>query len=226
MGGKNNKNFIVVKDTSTSMDSPAIGTNMSSYHVAKSLSIYFANLLQGWFHDYYIDFSSKAILRKIKGSNCVEHWQTEKREPSANTNFLGVAELFVDIKKSGVNEANFPQGLIIVSDGEFDRTGMYKDTNIKAFKEILERAGFSKEYIKNLIFVFWDVRNTFYGSTYINRKFETYSSEAHNVFYFGGYDGSVLSFLTGQEQLIDTPKNQRELFEKAMSQEILEMVEV
>lgn len=106
--------------------------------------------------------------------------------------------------------------------GEFDKTGMHNDSNIKAFREILKAAGFSREYRDNLTFVFWDIRNTFYGNT--NRPFETYNSEKYKVFYFSGYDGSVLSFLTGTKEK-PAPKNQKELFDIAMDQEILNMIE-
>jgi hypothetical protein len=224
--GVNNSNFIVVKDTSGSMDYDAHGTNMSSYHIAKSLSIYFANLLQGYFSNHYIDFSSKAILRKVQGGNFVEHWNTENRVQSANTNFLAVAELFADIKSKGVPESEFPKGLIIISDGEFDRTGMHKDTNIKAFRIILKKAGFTKTFRDELTFVFWDIRNGFYGD-HLNTKFETYNSTKYKVFYFGGYDGSVISFLTGQESKNKpTPKNAKELFLTAMDQEVLNRIEI
>lgn len=226
LAGKNNKNFIVVKDTSGSMNSVAYGTTLSSYTIAKSLSIYFANLIEGFFNNYYIDFSSKAILRQVKGSNFVEHWKTEQRVESANTNFLGVAELFAQLK-GGVAEKEFPTGLIIISDGEFDNTRMFQDVNILAFKTILLKAGFSINYVNELTFVFWDIRNTFYGK-YQNRKFETYSSKEHKVFYFGGYDGSVISFLTGTEKTENntTPTNAEELFLTAMDQEVLNLVEL
>jgi hypothetical protein len=222
--GENNSNFIVVKDTSGSMDNMAHGTKMSSYHIAKSLSIYFGNLLQGPFHNHYIDFSSNAILRVIKGSNFVEHWNTEKREGSTNTNFMSVAKLFVNLKSKGVSEKDFPKGILLISDGEFDSTKMNDDTSIKNFRIILKQGGFSKKFRDELTFVFWDIRNTFYGSN--NRKFETYNSEKYKVFYFSGYDGSVISFLTGSKNKENAPRNAKELFEEAMNQEILQKVEV
>lgn len=229
LGGKVENNFIVVKDTSGSMDSIAYGTNMSSYSVAKSLSIYFANLLQGYFHNHYIDFSTDATLRALKGDNFVDNWMTETRVQSANTNFLAVAKLFATIKNKGVKEQDFPNGIVLISDGEFDSTNMHKDSNIKAFRIILKEAGFSKEFRDNFTFVFWDIRNSFYGTKYTNRKFETYSSSKYKVFYFGGYDGSVLSFLNGSQvpgKESTAPTNAEELFLTAMDQEVLNMIEL
>jgi hypothetical protein len=224
--GENHSDFIVVKDTSGSMDHIAHGTKMSSYHIAKSLSIYFGNLLQGYFHNHYIDFSSSAILRSIKGSNFVEHWNTEERIQSANTNFLAVAKLFVGLKAQGVSEKDFPKGILLISDGEFDSNNMNGDTNIKNFRIILKQGGFSKIFRDELTFVFWDIRNSFYRYGNVNRKFETYNSEKYKVFYFSGYDGSVISFLTGSKNKENAPRNAKELFEEAMNQKILQKVEV
>ncbi len=222
--GKTNSNLIVVKDTSTSMNSPAYGTNMSSYNVAKAMSIFLANLLKGWFHNHYIDFSAKAVLRAVEGSNFVEHWNTEKRIASANTNFMGVAELLLNIKGQGVEEKDFPAGIVCISDGEFDKVKMYDKANIIAFKQLLA-IHFSKEFVRDFKFVFWDVHNTFYGN---NRKtkFETYTM-VDNVFYFSGYDPSVITFLTGVEgKSAKLPSNAEELFLNAMDQQTLNMIEI
>jgi hypothetical protein len=224
LAGKTNSNMIVVKDTSGSMDSVAIGTNVSSYHVAKSLSIFLGNLLQGFFHNHYIDFSSTAILRAIKGSNFVEHWNTESRRQSANTNFMAVCTLFCDIHKKGVPEDQFPSGMICISDGQFDRN-YYGTTSIEAFRKQLRYNGFSQSFIDNFKFVFWDINNTFYGSKFTNSKFESFGPEK-NVFYFSGFDASVITFLTGIEGSKSSPTNARELFDSAMDQEVLNMVQI
>lgn len=226
VAGKTNSNFIVVKDTSVSMNSTAYGTNMSSYKVAKSMSIFLGNMLQGAFQGHYIDFSSKAILRKINGSNFVEHWKTENRTASANTNFLAVANLFCNLKSQVKDENDFPSGIVCISDGEFDRTKMYDTTNIQAFKAKLLSAGFSSNFVDNFKFCFWDIRNNFYSYYGISNKtkFESHGPEK-NVFYFGGYDSSVITFLTGVEGQIDKlPTTAEELFESAMNQELLSLV--
>ncbi len=226
VAGNTNSNLIVVKDTSTSMNSQAHGTKMSSYHVAKSMSIFLANMLKGPFHNHYIDFSSKAILREVKGSNFVEYWNTERREASANTNFLAVADVFVSALKQGVPESEFPSGIICISDGEFDKVKMFDITNVEAFRIILLNAGFSRKFVNSFKFCFWDIHNTFYGHRR-NIKFETFNDH-ENVFYFSGYDPSVISFLTGVEgqEGKALPKTADELFNVAMDQEVLNMVEV
>ena len=46
-----------------------------------------------------------------------------------------------------------------------------------------------------------------------------------NVFYFSGYDGSIINFLLGSENRPDQPKPEtaEELFNAAMDQEILKL---
>lgn len=224
VAGKTNTNMIVVKDTSGSMDHIAFGTKQSSYNVAKAMSIFLGNMITGWFNNTYIDFSSKATLRKIKGKNFVEHWKTEDRLQSADTNFLAVANLLCTIKNQGVHESDFPNGAIFISDGEFNRVNMYGGTNIEAFKKILATT-FSKDFIKDFKFCFWDIHNTFYGSAR-KTKFETFNME-NNVFYFSGFDPSVVTFLTGVEgKSGKLPSTADELFEAAMDQEVLNMIEI
>lgn len=227
IAGKTNSNMIVVKDTSESMNSNAIGIKMSSYKIAKSISIFLGNMLQGHFHNHYIDFSSKAILRKIEGSNFVEHWNTEVRTSSADTNFLAVCNLFINILKEGVPENQFPNGIICISDGQFNQSKWNYSTITEGFKYNMLNAGFSKDFVDNFKFVFWDIRNEFYGNRFKDTKFESYGP-AKNVFYFGGFDPSVITFLTGIEgkENTKTPTTAEELFEAAMNQEIMKLIQI
>jgi hypothetical protein len=213
--------YIVVKDTSESMNSMAYGTNVSSYHIAKTLSIFFAQMLKGQFAGTYIDFASTAILRTLTGKNVTELWRTETRIASANTNFLAVADLLCIIKQKGFREEDFPKGIICISDGEFDSTKMYDTTNINAFKYKLHQVGFSKHFVNNFSFVFWDIRNTFYG----NRKttFESKSTEK-NVFYYGGYDPSVITFLTGSKSNDKKPQTAEDVVDIALNQELMQYI--
>ena len=48
-----------------------------------------------------------------------------------------------------------------------------------------------------------------------------------NVYYFGGYDGSIVSFLTGSDtKEAKTPTNAEELFQAAMDQQVMKMIEI
>ena len=128
---------------------------------------------------------------------------------------------FISIKANGAKESDFPEGIICLSDGEFDNQKMYNNTNIQEFRRRLIVSGFSPQYVRNFKFVFWDIRNNFYG----NRKttFETHFLE-DNVFYFSGFDASVITFLEKGEMTQKEIKNAKDVFLNAMNQEIMTYV--
>lgn len=108
--------------------------------------------------------------------------------------------------------------------GAFNKT-TFNDTNVNAAKTKLQQAGFSKEYIDNFKFIFWDIPNGYYENQDKSTKFETYGN-VPNVYYFSGFDGSIMAFLTGVEGKTSTPSNAEELFLAAMDQEILKKIVV
>ena len=57
----------------------------------------------------------------------------------------------------------------------------------------------------------------------LTSKFESLANEP-NIFYMSGLDPSGISFMFGKEQTI--PKTAKELFEKAMNQDLLNMVSI
>lgn len=127
--------------------------------------------------------------------------------------------MFCNIKAQGVPESEFPTGILCISDGEFN-PGQLGKTNVETALNTLRYAGFSEEYIQNFVIVLWNLQNRYYGRGNSGNKFETFGSEVPNVFYFSGYSAATVSFLTSKI------KNAKELFEAAMQQEILQMVEV
>lgn len=229
-----NSSFIVVLDTSGSMGGIVAGTNMSSIHVAKSIGIYFSELLEGFFKNHWIEFHSEAKLREWKGDNPVDKYLNDNSDYIGSTNFLDVARLFCDIKKQGVTEDEFPNGIVCISDGNFNpshpgyRYNRFNKsdhkTNTKHFKEMLLDVGFSKEFVDNFKIVLWDIPNDSYSER-IETKFEDFA-DAPNLYYMSGFDPSALSFLLGSvdEKEKPTPKNAEELFEAAMNQEVLNLI--
>jgi len=210
--------YIVVRDTSGSMSNKTKGCNMSSGNVAKALALYFSEFLTGAFSHSWIEFNRSALLHYWKGNTPIEKWYSDDSHYVGNTNFQSVINLFVRIKQQGVSEKDFPEGILCISDGEFDQTDVNK-TNVDVAKSTLLSGGFSQEYVDNFVIVLWNIPNEYYmGNS--KTKFETYETECSNVFYFGGYSASIISFLSGKV------KNARELFDAAMDQEILNLIEV
>jgi hypothetical protein len=211
--------MIVVRDTSGSMTSPCTGTTQSAYDVAKALALFFSEMLpKGAFANSWIEFKSCAVMHLWKGSTPYEKWVNDHTSTIGSTNFQSVIDLFCSLKHQGISENEFPTGIICISDAEFNPSQLGK-TNVETALSKL-RAVFSEEYVNNFKIVLWNLRTSTGGN-----KFETYGN-VDNVYYFSGYDGSIVAFLTGVEGQTSTPKNAEELFQAAMSQEIMQMIEV
>jgi len=207
--------LIVVRDTSGSMGSNVDGTTMSCNEIAKALALYFSEYLTGKFSDAWIEFNSNAKMHTWKGNNALEKWYNDRAGYVGNTNFQSVVQLFSELKRQGVDESEFPTGILCISDGEFNASQLGK-TNVESAKSTLRNAGFSAEYVNNFVIVLWNLRNNYYGYN-SGQKFETHG-DVENVFYFSGYSASTISFLTSEI------KTAKELFLEAMNQEVLNMI--
>lgn len=217
--------MIVVRDTSGSMSSVANGTKSTCYDIAKSLALFFSYMLpKGTFADTWIEFNDTAKMYQWKGSTPFEKWSNDKSNFIGSTDFQSVITLLCTIKSQGVQESEFPTGILCISDSEFNPTSL-NATNVEQALRTLSDAGFSLDYVNNFKIVLWNLQSMAYGGA--GNKFETYGN-VDNVYYFSGFDGSIISFLTGVEgQKPGTePKNAEELFQVAMSQEIMQMIQV
>lgn len=217
--------LLVVRDTSGSMTSTARGCNVSSFCIAKSMALYFSEFLEGYFADTFAEFSDGCKLHKWKGKTPVDKYINDNCGAYANTNFQSVIDLFIRLKEEGVEEKDFPSGLLVISDGELDRCGSNKSTNFQLAILRLSEAGFSEEYVNSFKIILWDIPNGWYG---VNNKvkFEDFA-DAPNFFYMSGYDPSTVAFiLGGSKPEIKAPKNAEELFLTAMDQELLNKVKI
>ena len=217
--------LLVVRDTSGSMTSTARGCNVSAFCIAKSMALYFSEFLEGYFADTFAEFSNGCKLHKWKGETPVDKYINDTCGAYANTNFQSVIDLFIRLKEEGVEEKDFPSGILCVSDGEFDSCGTNKSTNFQFAIQRLREAGFSEEYVNSFKIILWDIPNGWYGGN--NKvKFEDFA-DAPNFFYMSGYDPSAVAFiLGGSKPEIKAPKNAEELFLAAMDQELLNKVKI
>lgn len=218
-----NSSLIVVRDTSGSMSGQIPGQNFASGDVAKALAIFFSSMLTGSFKNAWIEFNATAAMKIFKGDNFVDKWLNDHSSFYGSTEFMSVVKVFINIKKQGVAEAEFPTGILCISDGEFN-PGQLNKTNVASFLGMLTAAGFSDEYVKNFKIILWNIPNHSYGEADV--KFETFG-DTKNVFYLSGYDGSILSFLLGGDAKDKkAPETAEQLFEAAMNQEILNMIQI
>jgi hypothetical protein len=216
--------LLVVVDSSGSMTSVVPGTKVSAYSVALSMALYFSYLLKGKFEGHFAEFSNTCIMKTWKGSTPVQQFKNETSGIIAGTNFQAIGDLFVQMLKKGVLESEFPSGILCVSDGCFNSTGSNK-TNHQTLLTRLRNGGFSKQYVDNFKVILWDVPNGYY-SPKGNQAFEDFA-DAPNLYHISGLDPAAVAFITGVEgREKPAPKNSEELFEAAMEQEILEMIQL
>lgn len=222
-GVNTNSGLLVVRDTSCSMTSQAVGCSMSSYDVAKSMALYFSEFLTGPFANSFAEFANTCTLQQWKGSTPVDKYLNDRCEAYGGTNFQSVIDLFIQLKGRGVPEKDFPTGILCVSDGEFNRCGTNTSTNFQTAIRKLRSAGFSKEYVDNFKIILWDIPNSYYGKS--ETKFEDFA-DAPNFFYLSGYDPSSVAFIMEGKECKVTPRNAAELMETALDQELLNRVSI
>lgn len=220
-GVNTNSGLLVVRDTSCSMTSQAVGCSMSSYDVAKSMALYFSEFLTGPFANSFAEFANTCTLQQWKGSTPVDKYLNDRCEAYGDTNFQSVIDLFIQLRGRGVPEKDFPTGILCVSDGEFNRCGTNTSTNFQTAIRKLRNAGFSKEYVDSFKIILWDIPNSYYGKS--ETKFEDFA-DAPNFFYLSGYDPSSVAFIMEGKECKVTPRNAAELMETALDQELLNRV--
>lgn len=212
--------FIVVRDTSGSMGGTALGLKVSANHIARSMALYFSRFLKGRFANAFLEFNDTCTMHTWKGSTPVDQFYNDCCESYGSTNFQSVIKFFGDMLRNGVSERDFPTGILCISDGEFNPAQLGK-TNVETARKTLRAAGFSEEYVSNFVIVLWNIPNGYYhGANGGVAKFETFG-DVKNVFYLSGMSGSIVSFLS--EGKVETA---RDLFDAAMNQEVLNMVEI
>lgn len=220
--------FICCLDISGSMSSPCIGLpTTSSIKVAASIALYLSHLMDSPVNGY-LRFSRTTDFKTWKGDTPYEQFTNMELQGYGNTNFLSVVDWFISLK-SGLNlsEDVVPNGLICISDGEFDSYSEQFDSNFKEFKRRLSEV-YSEEFVNNFKIVLWDIPNTFYGYTNRVPKFESLADEP-NFFYMSGFDPAGITFLTGktpEAKEYQAPKTAEELFYNAMNQELLSMLRI
>lgn len=216
--------LLVVLDTSSSMTSPVPGTKVSAYSVGKAMALYFSFLLKGPFSGNWAEFADTCKLNTWKGSTPVQMLQNDRSEAYGGTDFQSIGDLFVKMLKKGVPESDFPNGILCISDGCFNSTGSNK-TNHKELLSKLRNGGFSKDYVDNFKVILWDIPNHYYGAK-PHQGFEDFA-DCPNLYHIGGLDPASVAFITGVEgKEKPAPKNNEELFEAAMDQEVLNMIQI
>ncbi len=152
-------NVLCVVDGSGSMLCPVGDGNITALHVSNALGIYFAERMQGAYHNKYITFSSKPSYVDISKCKTLR----EKLELAfshndcSNTNIQATFELILQTAlKNSLHQEELPQTVLIISDMEFD-SATYGNNNVTLFEKIQRR--FAAYGYKMPKLVFWNVNS-------------------------------------------------------------------
>ncbi len=143
---------LAVIDTSGSM---YCGGRPMPAAVALSLGLYFAEHNKGRFRNYFIEFSARPQLIKIKGETFADRLRyLSTFSEVADTNLEAVFELILRTAvKNKVKQDEMPGKLIIISDMEFNScVRNASETNFSHAKRMYEAKGYRLPEI-----VFWNV---------------------------------------------------------------------
>lgn len=220
--GSITENVWCALDTSGSMTARV--ANTSAFDICLSLGIYFSTLNEGAFKDQVIMFSQKSKVKKLTGNFSDKVMQLKAAETAwGSTNFQSVIDEIVRVRMTNpdIPISDFPTTLLVVSDMQFNPIWGNHKTNYQSAMKKLAAVG-----LPNIRIVWWWVtgRGTDFPST-IDDK---------NVIMIGGFDGSIMSLLLNEEakeigtQDYSTKKNKGplEAMQKALNQEVLELIQI
>lgn len=184
------KNILVMADTSGSM---TWGGKPEPIYSSIGLALYIAERNNGAFKDYFMTFSSRPLLQKVKGDNIVSKVKTI-RSINQDTNIDKAFELLLNTaKENNISSEEMPTHIIILSDMEFD-SGVYSKggTNFDGWKKAFKENNYEMPKI-----IFWNLSNNTLG--YPTTKFE------NDVAMISGFSTSILENLLDIENF--TPEN-------------------
>lgn len=229
-GGKITENVLCCLDTSYSMSSNVSGlNNVCCIDIATSLALFFAKINKGVFHNVIMRFDNQCypvILNSESFCECIT------KLPSCGcggTNFQGVIDEIVKIRKEKpqIPLEEYPTTIVAVSDMQFNSCGWLRSssTNYDVAKDKLLEV-FPKEFVDKVRFIWWDV-----ASRYGTNGFESKSTDDGSMF-ISGFDGSIMTLLVGEDNVVDEKSGEvrrptaEDLVKKALSQEILNYVQL
>lgn len=178
-------NALVVADTSGSMGSVSrysYREGTQPIDVSVSLALYFAEHNNGPFKDYFLTFSERPALVKVRGTTLTDKLTNiSMADWGMNTNIEAVFDLVLTAAKNAdANAEDIPKVIYIISDMEFDSVrGGSKETNYEAAKRKFNAAGFDLPHV-----VFWNVaaRNTNVPATAANNNVTLISGLSQSTF--------------------------------------------
>jgi hypothetical protein len=182
----NGSNAIVVADVSGSMT----GRPMS---ISVSLALYFAERNTGPFNGYFMTFSERPELVKVRGDNLSQRIRNiSSSNWGMNTNLSRVFdEILAAAQTNGATAEDLPKTVYVISDMQFDRCVSADESTFRAAKRKFTAAGFELPHV-----VFWNVNAN--DTQFPVTKFEG------NVSLFSGSSQSTFQYAVAGKTPLET----------------------
>ncbi len=223
-GGEIKENVWCALDTSGSMLHTLQNSNVSAFDVCVSLGIFFSTLNKGSFHKHVVMFSSTSSVKRLEG-NFTDMVQQIRQEDTAwgGTNFISAIEEIVRVRRNHpeIPLEDYPKTLLVISDMQFNPTDDDTESNYQAMKRMLYEV-FPQDFVDSMKFIWWNCISRV-------KNFPATVKDG-GCYFLSGFDGSVINLLLGGE-IIDNKTGEKrnqtmeEMIEKALNQEVIEMVE-
>jgi hypothetical protein len=228
-GGAIQGNVLCALDTSGSM-TEFIDKNrtVTAYDVCVSLGIYFSELNKGAFHNVVAMFDDTSSLMNLSGTFSDKYRQiTHSTTAWGSTNFQSLIDLIVRTRRENPNIPleDFPKTLLVVSDMQFNPSGWgsgraSETTNYEKAMEKL-RSVFPEDFVNEFKIVWW------YCSNSRTTDFPSTMDDA-GTYMISGFDGAVISFLLGGEEIKVTGDkampSMEDIVNAALNQEVLSLI--
>lgn len=229
--GKINENVWCALDTSGSMGRNVMGLkDVTCEDIASSLTLFFAELNQGAFHNKIIMFDNTSYPYDIKEKGFCDRVANLPSVPCGGTNFQSIVEEIVKIRETNPNIPleDYPKTILVVSDMQFNPVGPSwfsrgrTETNYEHSKDTLKKV-FPAEFVDSMKFIWWDCAS---------RQEHDFAATINDggCYFFSGFDGSIISLLLNEEVIKDEKSGEvrrptaEEIVIKALSQEILNYI--
>ncbi len=153
------ENVLCVVDGSGSMITSVGNTNVTALHVSNALGIYFAERMEGAYHNKFITFSSRPEYVDLSACrNLREKLQLAfAHNDCTNTNLEATFDLILETAvRNRLKQEELPTTVLVISDMEFDQAMYGKDTET-LFETIARK--FASHGYRLPKLVFWNVNS-------------------------------------------------------------------
>lgn len=193
--------------------------------ICVGLGIYFASLIEGYFHNHVIMFDDTSKFLKLQGESFCDKVDQISRQATAwgGTNFSSIiAEILrVRCNHPEIPVEDYPEVILVCSDMQFSIAGDNTKTNYEWAVEQFKSAGLNPP-----IFIWWMLNAQFTGDVPV------LSGDNGNILISGFDPAIVTTLLGGTEKIIDKEtgelrnKNPLEMMNECLDQEILNKIQI